>query len=451
MNFEPAALNALFWHRLQFAFTVTYHYLFPQLTMGLALLIVVFMILARRTGNVRYLEIARFWGRVLGLNFATGVVTGIPLEFQFGTNWAQFSDYTGGVIGTTLAMEGLFAFFLESSSLGLFLFGERKLGPRGHFWTAFAVFLGSWISGYFIIATNGFMQHPVGHTVGADGRLQIESFWAFVLNPWTIWAYLHNMCASVVTASFVVAAVGAFWLLMDRHRAHAILNVRLGVIAGLAFSALLLFPTGDRNGNMVATHQPAALAGMEGVFESGPYKEIAIIGQPDIDRRILENPVVVPGMLSFLAYGSFGSRVRGLNDFPQDQWPDNVELLYYSYHIMVGLGTIFMLVMALAGFFLWRGRLFGSRPILWALMLSWPFPYIATTAGWLTTELGRQPWLVYGLLRTAQGGSPNVSAGNATFTTIGFMGLYLGAGLVFLYLVGREIGHGPVPGRRNAK
>jgi cytochrome d ubiquinol oxidase subunit I len=443
MIFEPVT-SALFWHRLQFAFTVTYHYLFPQLTMGLAFLIVVLKWLGLRSGDPRYDETARFWGRILGINFAVGVVTGIPLEFQFGTNWAQFSDFAGGVIGQTLALEGLFAFFLESSFLGLFLFGEKKLGRRGHYWAAFAVFLGAWISGYFIIVTNAFMQHPVGHVAGPDGRLQIESFWTFVLNRWAIWEYLHNMCASVVTASFVVAAIGANWMLMRNHERHAALNVRLGVISGLAFSLLLLFPTGDQNGKMVAKHQPNALAAMEGVFESGPHKEIAIIGQPDVEKRILENPVVVPGVLSFLAYGTFASRVGGLNDVPREEWPDNVELLYYAYHIMAGLGSIFMLIMTLSAFLLWRGRLYRSRAMLWVLMLAWPCPYIATTAGWLTAELGRQPWLVYGLLRTAQGGSPTVSAGNVAFTTIGFMGLYLAVGIVFLYLVGREIAHGPV-------
>ncbi len=442
MSFESVT-SALFWHRLQFAFTVTYHYLFPQLTMGLALLIVVFKWLGLRMRDSRYDETARFWGRILGINFAVGVVTGIPLEFQFGTNWAQFSDFAGGVIGQTLALEGLFAFFLESSFLGLFLFGERKLGARGHFWAAFAVFLGAWISGYFIIATNAFMQHPVGYVTAADGRLQIGSFWAFVLNTWAIWEYLHNMCASVVTASFVVAAVGAYWTLMRRHGRHAPLNVRLGVTCGLLFSFLLLFPTGDRNGKMVARHQAGALAAMEGVFESGPRTEIALIGQPDIERRILENPVVVPGALSFLAYGTFASRVTGLNDVPREDWPDSVELLYYAYHIMAGLGTIFMLIMALSAFLLWRERLFLSKAMLWTLMLAWPFPYIATTAGWMTAELGRQPWLVYGLLRTTQGASPTVSAGNVAFTTIGFMGLYLAVGILFLYLVGREIAHGP--------
>ena len=203
-------MNALAWHRFQFGFTSVFHYLFPQLTMGLALLIVVFKIIALRSRDTRYDEAARFWARIFGLNFAVGVVTGIPLEFQFGTNWARFSNFSGGVIGMTLAMEGMFAFFAESAFLGLFLFGEKKLGPKGHLGSAVMLFLGSWLSGYFIITTNAFMQRPVGYAVGQNGNLQLADVWAYMLNPWALWQYAHTMTASVVTASFVVALWGRF-------------------------------------------------------------------------------------------------------------------------------------------------------------------------------------------------------------------------------------------------
>jgi cytochrome d ubiquinol oxidase subunit I len=433
----------LLWHRIQFAFTITFHYLFPQLTMGLALLIVVLKVLALRTRNERYNEAARFWARIFGLNFAMGVVTGIPLEFQFGTNWARFSNVAGEVIGQTLALEGVFAFILESAFLGLFLFGEKRLGPRAHLAAAVALCVGSWLSGYFIIATNAFMQHPVGYAVGYDGTLRLADFWAFVLNPWALWQYAHNMTASVITASFVVCAVAAYWSLMGLHTDHARICLRVGVIAGLVSSVVVAFPTGDGAGKMLARHQPVTLAAAEGLFDSGPYAELAIIGQPNVPERKLENPVVVPGVLSFLAYGTFGSTVKGLNDFPRDEWPGNVELLYYSYHIMVGLGTLFILVMAASAFLLWRGRLQQSRRMLWVLMLAFPFPYIATTAGWWTAELGRQPWLVHGLLRTADGGSTQVGAGDVVFTTLGFAGLYLVLGMLFVVQVLREISRGP--------
>jgi cytochrome d ubiquinol oxidase subunit I len=436
-------MNALAWHRFQFAFTITYHYLFPQLTMGLALVIVVLKVLALRTRIAAYDETARFWAKIFGLNFAMGVITGIPMEFQFGTNWARFSQFTGGVIGLTLALEGMVAFFAESAFLGLFLFGEKKLGPKGHLGAAMMMFVGSWMSGYFIVTTNAFMQHPVGHAVGADGKLVLSDVWAYLSNPWALWQYAHTMSASVITASFVVAAVGAYWALLNLYEAHARINLRVGVALGLMACAVQLFPTGDRSGKLVAEHQPAALAAMEGKFESSSPAELAIIGQPDIEARRLDNPIVVPGVLSFLAYGSFGATVVGLNDIPRERWPDNVELLYFSYHIMVGLGTLLAVVMLAAAWLLVRKKLETARAMLWVLMLAVPFPYIATTTGWLTAELGRQPWLVYGLLRVENGTSPNVSAGNTVFSALGFMGLYLVLGVAFLYLVARQVSHGP--------
>jgi cytochrome bd ubiquinol oxidase subunit I len=435
--------DPVLWHRLQFAFTITYHYLFPQLTMGLALLIVVLKAKALRSGDPTWDAAARFWIRVFAINFAVGVVTGIPMEFQFGTNWARFSEFAGGVVGTTLAMEGMFAFFLESSFLGILVYGEGRVSRRAHFAAAVALFLGSWLSGYFITATNAFMQHPVGYAVGPDGKLVLADFWAFVLSPWALWEYAHVMTAAVVTGSFAMAGVSAFWLLLGRHREVATRCLRVSVTAAAIATILQIFPTGDRNGKLVADHQPATLAAMEGLFESGPYAELAIIGQPDMRRRRLENPIAVPGVLSFLAYGSFGSTVKGLNDIPEDEWPDNVPLVYYAYHVMVGLGTMFIALALLSAFLLWRGALVRQRWLLWIWMLAVPFPYIATTAGWITAEAGRQPWIVHGLMRTVHGTSPQVGAGDTLFTLIGFSGLYLVVGIVFLFLVGREIAHGP--------
>ena len=281
--------DALVFHRLQFAFTIIYHYLFPQLTMGLALLIVVMKAMGLRPGGERWNDAARFWIRIFGINFAVGVVTGIPMEFQFGTNWAQFSRYAGNVVGQTLAMEGLFAFFLESSFLSLLVWGERRLPKIGHFFAAVALFLGSWLSGYFIIATNAFMQHPVGHAVAADGTLRLADFGAFVLNPWAIAQYAHNMVAAVVTASFVMAAVGAYYTLNGRHEGSARIFLRLGVGVGLAASVLVAI-TGDVQAKLVARYQPVALAAMEGRFESGAHAGLAVIGQPNVARAPARQP-----------------------------------------------------------------------------------------------------------------------------------------------------------------
>jgi len=436
--YDPA-----FWSRLQFAFTLTYHYLFPQLTMGLAWFIVYFKWRALRTGDEKYNQAVRFWAKIFGLNFAVGVVTGIPMEFQFGTNWAGFSKYAGGVIGQTLAMEGMFAFFLESAFVGALIWGEKRLGPRYHFLAAVAVALGSWISGFFILVTNAFMQHPVGYQNEANGTLGIANLSAYLLNPWALIQFTHNQMAALVTGSFVVAAVGAFYALRRVHQTQARLYLRTGTFTALIASFLVAFPTGDQQAKLVGRHQPVTLAAMEGKFIGGPVAGVAVIGQPNIAARRLDNPIEVPGALSFLAYGTFQSYVRGLDEFPAETWPDNIELLYYSFHLMITLGTMFIILMAFANFQRWRGRLESSTWLLWILMLAFPFPYIANTLGWMTAELGRQPWLVYGLFHTRDGYSKVVSNGDTIFTLIGFTGLYFVLGLLFLYLVGREIGHGP--------
>jgi cytochrome d ubiquinol oxidase subunit I len=436
-------MDALFWHRLQFAFTITYHYLFPQLTMGLAWFLVYWKWRALRTGDQRYTRATRFWAKIFGLNFAVGVVTGIPMEFQFGTNWAGFSKYGGGVIGQTLAMEGMFAFFLESAFIGALIWGEKRLGPRLHFLAALAVAVGSWLSAYFILVTNAFMQHPVGYRIEADGSLGIDSLSTYLLNPWAWVQFAHNQMAALVTGSFVVAAVGAFYTLRGLHPEQASMYLRAGTVVGLISSLLVAFPTGDQQAKMVARHQPVTLAAMEGRFVGGPRAGVALIGQPNVAAQRLDNPIEVPGALSFLATGHFGSTVAGLNDFPKESWPDNIELLYYAFHLMIAIGTLFIALTAYAGFQNLRGRLESSRGLLWVLMLAFPFPYLANTLGWMTAELGRQPWLVYGLFRTAEGHSKVVSSGDTVFTLIGFVCLYAVLGVLFLILVGREIARGP--------
>ncbi len=435
--------SALTLDRLHFAFTVTYHYIFPQLTMGLALLIFVLKSIAIRKNDDRYNQAARFWARIFAVNFLFGVITGIPMEFQFGTNWARFSKFSGGVIGQTLAMEGVFAFFLESSFLGLFLFGEKRLGRRGHWFSALMVLLGSWLSGYLIVATDAWMQHPVGYAVADDGSVYLSSFWALILNQWAIWQYLHTMGGAVITGAFVMAALGAFYVLSDKQPEYGRMFVKVGVIAAAIACVIQIFPTGDAQGKMIAHNQPPTLAAMEGLFKTEEGAPLVIIGQPNTAEQKLDNPISLPRMLSFLTYQRWGAEVRGLDSFSRDQWPDNIPLLYFSYHIMVGLGTIFIAIALVALFLLWRRRLFESRWMMWILMLSVPLPYIANTAGWMTAEIGRQPWLVYGLMRTHEGFSPTVSSGNVMFTLLGFMGMYFVLGILFLYLIWREVEHGP--------
>jgi cytochrome d ubiquinol oxidase subunit I len=261
--------------------------------------------------------------------------------------------------------------------------------------------------------------------------------------------FAHNQAAALVTGTFAVAAVGALYALRRSHLDQARLYLTHGTVAGLAAAVLVAFPTGDLQAKMVARHQEPALAAMEGRFETGRMADITLIGQPNVKERRLDNPIKIPGALSFLAYGTFHSEVRGLDAFPPEDWPPNIELLYYAFHVMAGLGTIFILLMGLANLQRFRGPLESNRPLLWALMLAFPFPFIANTAGWITTELGRQPWLIYGLFRTQDGYSDVVSSGDVLFTLIGIAGLYFVLGLLYLYLVGREILHGPGAGGAN--
>jgi cytochrome d ubiquinol oxidase subunit I len=373
------------------------------------------------------------------------------LEFQFGTNWAQFSKSAGGVIGQTLAMEGVFSFFLESSFLGLFLFGEKRLGPHAHWISSLMMFVGSWLSGYLIVATDAWMQHPVGYSRGANGSYDLRSFWALLLNPWALWQYAHTMIGAVQTGCFVMAAVGAYYVLENVHIEFGKLFLRVGVTVGVIAAILQVYPTGDGQGVMIAKHQKTTLAAMEGLFHSQENAPLAILGQPDVPNQRLDNPLVVPSMLSFLTYKNWTAHVDGLDHFPQSEWPDNIPLLYFSYHIMVGLGTLFIAILVIAAWLLVREKLYGSRLMLWIIMLALPFPFIANTAGWITAEVGRQPWLIYGLMRTSAGVSSNVSAGNAWFTLIGFLGTYTILGILFLFLMYREIETGPEPRHRQSK
>jgi cytochrome bd ubiquinol oxidase subunit I len=444
--------------RWQFTLTVMFHYLFPILTMGLALFIAWFETVSffggehrrfpalRKTAQERaaHHNAAHFWAKIFAINFAVGVVTGIPLEFQFGTNWAGFSNFAGGVIGQTLAMEGVFAFFAESVFIGIFLWGRDRVGPRLHWLSALMVWLGSWISGFFIIATNAWMQHPVAYTI-KGGRAQLDSFWGLLTNPWVGWQYAHNMSGAAVTGAFLLAAGGALYTLLGRHLQFARICLTVGVVGALIFTTLQIYPTGDRHARQVARYQPSSFAAAEGLFKTERGAPLVIIGNPDTRRRRLDSSIDMPQLLSFLTSRRWNATVRGLNDIPTDRWPNSVPLVYYAYHIMVGLGTI-LLVIALAGVvMLRRARLFTAKPMLWALMLAFPLTYIANLAGWTVAETGRQPWVVFGLQRTSAGASPEkaVPAGSGIFTLLGFTGLYVLIGLLYVFLQARIVARGP--------
>jgi len=427
--------------RVQFAFTIMFHYLFPILTIGLGVLIGVLKSVEFFGGRTEYGHAARFWARIFAITFGAGVVTGIPMEFQFGTNWARFSHFAGPVIGQTLFMEGVFAFFAESSFLGVFLLGEGRVRPVVHWLSALMVGCGAVLSGYFIVATDAWMQHPVGFQI-VGGRAELTSLWALLTNPYLRWQYPHVVAGSIVTGSMVMAGVGAYYLLSKRDEDFGRLSVRMGVTAGLLFSLISLFPTGAFHAERVSRLQPAKTAAMEGLFETRRGAPMAISGMPDTDAKRLLDPILIPDALSYLMYGASSASVTGLNDIPPDEQPP-VELVFYAYHIMVGLGTIFIALFVLSALALWRGTLFTSKALLWALMLAMPFPYIANEAGWVVAEVGRQPWVVYGLLRTTAATSTNVSGGMTIFTLLGFMGLYLLVSALYTLVFLRIVLQGP--------
>jgi cytochrome d ubiquinol oxidase subunit I len=436
-------MDALLVDRLQFAFTIMFHYLFPITTMGLAPFVAGYTFKAvRHPADEDAARAAAFWTKIFAINFAVGVVTGIPMEFQFGTNWATFSARSGSVVGQTLSLESVYAFFLESVFLGVLLYGKRYVPAAFRAASAILVALGSWLSGFFIVATNAWMQHPVGYRIGPGGKIELDNLAAVLISPFAWWQYLHVLTGALVTGGFLVAGIGAYYLLSQRELALGRRFVRGGVIVAAVCSVLTVFPSGDRQSADVTLYQPEKLAAMEGLFPTERGAPLAIIGMPDTRQERLIDPIDVPDFLSFLAYGSIHADVKGLDDYRRPTWPP-VELTYYAYHMMVGLGSIFCTVALLAALLLWRNLLFGRRWVLWLLLLVMPFPYIANEAGWVVTEVGRQPWIIYGLMRTADAPSSNVAAGETIFTLLGFAGVYFVLGVLFLYLVLREIAIGP--------
>jgi cytochrome d ubiquinol oxidase subunit I len=339
-------------------------------------------------------------------------------------------------------MEGVFAFFLESSVLYLVLFQEQRLGPRLHLGATLALFAGTWLSGFFITCTNAFMQHPQGFVRTASGALQLTSFSALLLNPWAWVQYAHTMLGAAITGTFCVAAGSAYYLLQERDVVVARKTLAVAVVMATVAALAAAFPTGDAQAKLVLHHQPETFAAMEGHFHTEVGAGMTLIGQPNVEALRIDNPVRIPKMLSILTHQRWDTEIKGLVEFPRDRWPDNIALLYYAYHVMAGLGSLFIGLMGLSSLLLYRGRLFATRSVLWLVMLAFPLPFVANTAGWMTAELGRQPWLVRDVLRTSAGSSPQVGPGSTLFSLIGFMGLYAMLSLLFFLLVSKQLERG---------
>jgi cytochrome d ubiquinol oxidase subunit I len=429
--------------RLQFAFTISFHYLYPPLSIGLALLLVILEGLWLKTRRPLYHQLAHFWTKVFALTFAIGVATGIVMEFEFGTNWATYSRYVGDVFGSALAAEGIFAFFLESGFLAVLLFGWDKVGRRVHFFATLMVALGAHFSAIWIVVANSWMQTPAGfHIVGQglSARAEITDFWAMVFNPSSMDRLSHTIVGAWQAGAWLMVSVGAFYLLRRRHREFALASVRLGLAVALG-AALLSLVTGDRSAKGVAVNQPAKLAAFEGLWATESHAPLHVAGWVDAEHGQTRG-LAVPGLLSWLAHGRADAVVTGLDAIPPDERPP-VNFTFQLFHLMVAVGTGLILLGVWTAWALWRGRLEQSRVLLLCLVGSVLGPQIANQAGWWTAEVGRQPWIVYQLLRTSQALSAVVTSHQIVASLIMFTTVYALLFAVFVFLLNEKIRHGP--------
>ena len=439
-------MDVLSLSRLQFALTIGIHYLYPPLSIGLGLMLVIVEGLWLKTGKPIYHQLARFWTRVFALTFAIGVATGIVMEFEFGTNWAAYSRYVGDVFGSALAAEGIFAFFLESGFLAVLLFGWDRVSRKVHFLATCMVCLGAHFSAIWIVVANSWMQTPAGFRIGGEGlkaRAVIADFWQMVFNPSSMDRLFHTLCGAWQAGAFLVVSVSAWYLLKKRHQDFARASLRVGLIAGMAASLLQLV-SGHSSAAGVARNQPAKLAAFEGIYETEPRAALTLFGWVDEKNETLRASIGIPGLLSYLAYNDFNKPVVGLRELapkPEDRPPVNFS--FQLYHLMVAIGFGMILVAGLGFLYFWRGSLFEKRWMLWLLVLSVLGPQLANQAGWFAAEVGRQPWIVYGLLRTSDGLSAVVKSQTVLAAIILFSVVYLLLFAVFIYLLNDKIQHGP--------
>ena len=431
--------------RIQFALTIAFHFVFPAITIGLGLFIAIVETLRWRTRRELYDRIATFWTRIFALTFAVGVATGIVMEFQFGTNWSRYSTFVGDIFGSPLAAEGVLAFFLESSFLGILLFGGNRIGSTLRWIAAVLVAAGATLSAFWIIVADSWMQTPAGYEVVGD-KAVLTDFWAAVFNPSTLPRYFHTVASAWAVGAFLVVGIAAFYLLRGRHRDVAATTIRIGLVLAVG-AAVLMFVTGDAHARQVAETQQAKFAGMQGLYSTTTGAPLVIFSLPpaqDASAAVTGPELVVTRLLSFLAFGNFEAPVKGLEEFPVADWPP-VAATFLAYHNMVVLGTVMLLVMLGGAFVWWRGRLETSRTWLWAAVIASPAPLIAVQLGWATAEMGRQPWIVYGLMRTSDATSPIVSAPEILASIIILALLYTVLGALWLFLLRREIIRGPAP------
>lgn len=437
-------MDVLLLSRIQFAITIMFHYIFPVLSIGLGLIMIIIEGIYIKTGNPLYLQTTQFWTKVFALTFAIGVATGIVMEFEFGTNWATYSRYVGDVFGSALAAEGVFAFFLESGFLAILIFGWNRVGKKLHYFSTVMVALGAHFSAIWIVVANSWMQTPAGFVIegsGIDARAHITDFWAMVFNPSSVVRLTHVILGCWLAGAFLVISIAAYYLLKNRHLEFAKISMKVGLV--VAFSTTILQAvSGDSSGKVVAKYQPAKLAALEGVYKTEKGAPLTIFGVVNQKEEKVEYALQVPKLLSYISFGDSNAEIKGLDQIPRKDWP-NVPVLFNVYRLMLQMWAL-MLFLSLAGLYIWkRNQWTEHRWLLRMMTISAIFPQIANQAGWFCAESGRYPWIVYGLLRISDGLSKAVTANQVLGSIIMFGVVYIILFLLFVYLLHEKIKHGP--------
>ena len=436
-------MDTLILSRLQFAITVGFHFIFPPITIGLAWLLVIVETLGWRRNDETWARIGKFFGKILGLTFAVGTASGIVMEFQFGTNWAEYSKFVGDIFGAPLAAEAVFAFFLESSFLGLYLFGRNRVSKGVHWFSALMVGVGSTISAFWILVAGSWMQTPAGFHI-QGGRAELTDFWEAVFNASTLPRFFHTMDAAFITGAFVMAGVSAYLILKNKEAETAKKSMALAVTFGLVVAVLEVFPFGHMHSQQVARTQPEKFAASQGLYTTQQGAPLVFFAYPTTQPPKLRAPIEIPGLLSWLAFGGVDAPIKGINEFPPDEIPP-LWLTFVSYHNMVLLGIYFIVIMLLGFIQLRRKKLWESRKLLKFFVWSMPLPLAACLLGWITTEVGRQPWIVYHVMKTSHGLSRTVIGEEVLFSLILFGLIYLLLGSLYVYLFVKVMKHGPEP------
>lgn len=430
--------------RIQFAFTVAFHYIYPPLSIGIGLIMVIFEGLYLKTGKKEYEILTRFWLKIFAITFGIGVATGIIMEFEFGTNWSVYSKYVGDIFGSALAAEGLFAFGLESTFLGILIFGWNRVSPKVHFISTIGVFLGSMFSAVWIVVANSWQQTPAGYHIvgeGLNARAEVTDFWAMVFNPSSVDRIIHVWQGAFLAGAFMILSVHAYYLLKGRYVevSKKAFKIALSVATIISLTQLV---SGHSSADGVAVNQPAKLAAMEGHYEQSAAADLYLFGWVDQASKTVTG-IGIPGGLSFLVHQDFNEPIAGLNAFPEDEIPTQVNAVFQFYHIMISIGMFFIGLTLYASYLWWRGKLFDKKWLLKIFAFSVLLPQIANQAGWFAAEMGRQPWVVYGHLKTSQAFSQEVSANQILFSLILFFVVYAILFLLFLYSLNKKIKHGP--------